>query len=348
MIRRIGKLLGRVLLAVGVLVALLLSPVAYNELACRPEGAAQPYTALLPEADHRPEARTYLTYPEWHIVHAYDDYSEVVRTGDPHQFGFAKATLGFWSSLCDLSRVSAAYGGFPWETKQMVYVIGISFSAEMLAKAAYEETLGRLFVTLRGAEPADLDTLSAGQARDYAEFLQQTPWYKWDFRADADALRAAATPALRDRERRVALGIEYRVKAAYAQAIAAAVSSVGPDALRLRLVAKDLPETLPEGVAVIKALPEGTIIETPRYRALTHILIDLAVSGTNFVEIAGNDDIMLTVIANQAEIANAQSTMARQGYGDFRHIVGLRVPDLAQRLRDYEKQGLKVEHIHDY
>ena len=127
-----------------VLVLLLLSPVAYVETACRPQGEAAPYTSLLPPADHRPESRMLMTYPEWHIVHAYDDYARVIRDGDPHDYGFLRGIGGFWSSLCALSQASGAHGGVDGGTKQMVYVIGTSFTLELALKAAYEETLGRV------------------------------------------------------------------------------------------------------------------------------------------------------------------------------------------------------------
>ncbi|MDM7932514.1 hypothetical protein [Tabrizicola sp.] len=89
----------------------------------------------------------------------------------------------------------------------MVYTIGVSFTAGFLAKAGYEETLGRLFVLLRGPVRAPLDDISARQAADYAVFLQQVPWHKWDFPRDAADLDKSASTTLRDRERRVALGL---------------------------------------------------------------------------------------------------------------------------------------------
>jgi hypothetical protein len=50
----------------------------------------------------RPEGRTLMTYPEWHIVHAYEDYAAVIRTGDPDDFGFLSSIGDFWSSTCAL------------------------------------------------------------------------------------------------------------------------------------------------------------------------------------------------------------------------------------------------------
>ncbi|AZL59088.1 hypothetical protein EI545_09695 [Tabrizicola piscis] len=340
---------GRLVLLVVVLVLGLLSPVAYVETMCRPAGVAVAHTPLVGPDWQRPEGRTLLTYPEWHIVHAYADYGEVIRTADPHDYGFLSAIAGFWSSTCALSQASGPHGGFPWETKQMVYTIGVSFTAELLAKAAYEETIGRIFTLIRGDTRAPLDDLSARQAADYAVFLQQTPWYKWDFPRDAAELDTQATDSLRDRERRFALGAEYWAKAAYAQVIAAAVAAVGEDQLRLRAVVSDLPETtlaaLPD-VQVIETLPEGIVIEAPRYRAFTKLAATIAAAGGRFTEIAGNDDILFTIITDQLTADAAIHSFPRQGNPGFRHLVLVPVSDLAATLNALPQGAL--EHIHDY
>jgi hypothetical protein len=347
-VTRLFRWLGRIVLALLLVVAGLLSPLVYIETMCRPQGQSASYTPLLPPEWQRPEGRTLLTYPEWHIVHAYDDYAEVIRTGEPHQFGFLTSITGFWSSLCALSQASGQHGGFDWTTKQTIYTIGVSFTAELLAKAAYEETLGRAATWVRGDTRAPLDDLSARQASDYATFLQQVPWYKWDFTADAAALDAA-TDAFRDRERRFALGVEYRVKAAYARVIAAAVASVGEDQLRLRAVVTGMTAealaALPDA-QVIATRPQGVEIEAPRYRAFTRLAETIAAQGGRFVEIAGNDDILFTVITDAATMPGAVHSFARQGNPGYRHLVLLPVADLAAALRSLPEGAL--EHIHDY
>ncbi|WP_368373071.1 hypothetical protein [Rubellimicrobium arenae] len=344
--------LGLLLLGAALLVAALLSPVGYVELACRGTPLGDDRAPILPPEHRRPESNTLLTYPEWHIVHAYEDYAAVIRTGDPQDYRFLPTIGDFWSSLCTLSRASAGHGGGNPEYQRMVYVIGVSFTAELLLKATYEETLGRAATWIRGSERASLDDLSARQATDYATFLQQVPWYLWPFREDAEALDAAATGAFRDRERRLALGLEYRAKAAYAGAIAAAVERTGHDEVTMRSIVRGLPvEKLSaiEGVEVIQRRPEGIEIETPRYRAFTDLARVLAAQGADFVEIAGNDDILVTTLGAQAgdEAAHGTvlATLARQGHSDWRSLRLLSVADLSDLLRD---GSVAVEHIHDY
>jgi hypothetical protein len=318
---------------------------------CRP--GEQPTAAvepILPPEHRRPESNTLLTYPEWHIVHAYADYAAVIRRGAPHDYAFVPAVGQYWTSLCALTRASGPMGGPSDDYRLMTHVIGVSFTAELMLKAAYEETLGRLFVWLRGPRHAALDKLSAQQAAAYAAFLRQTPWYRWDFSRDARALGAGATATLRDRERAVALGLEYRAKALYARAIAQGVAATGADELTLRSVVRGLsPEALAglEGVAVIAERPEGVEIETPRYAAFTALAREVAAAGGDFVEIAGNDQILVTSLAPgpRGGDLSVLSVLPRQGNPGMRELRLVRVDALAGLLRD---PGVEVEHVHDY
>lgn len=341
----------RLVLAVVVIVILLLLPVGYTELACQGDEQATITDPLITDPDwQRAESRTLMTYPEWHIVHAYDDYARVVSEGDPHDFAFLRAVTGFWTALCPLTRASAEMGGVTGDTKMTIYTIGVSFSAELLAKAAYEETLGRLATLVRGADQrSPLDDLSAEQAAEYAKFLQQTPWYEWDFERDKAALTAAKSDQFRDRERAFALGLEYAAKSAYASVIEQAVAGIGADQLRLRSVVSGLtPEALAEieGITVVETRGDGVLIETDRYRAFTRIVDRLADAGADVVEIAGNDDILFTVTTSEDTFDGALYSFPRQGYGDWRHLVLVPVPELANHLRALD--GGALEHVHDY
>ena len=154
---------------------------------------------------------------------------------------------------------------------------------------------------------------------------------------------------MRDRERAIALGLEFGAKAAYAQAIEAAVANVGADALRIRLMVTGLSTEelgrVPD-VTVIQDDGVAALVETNRYRAFTRILEELAFRGADVIEIAGNDEIMFTVISPYPEFDGALYSFPRQGYGDWRHLVVVPVPELLTRLR--ELSGARLEHVHDY
>ncbi len=358
--RKLWKWTKRVILTLLIIIVLLASPVIYVETMCTGPGTPQKADSLIDPQHHRPESKTLMTYPEWHIVHAYEDYAETIRTGDPHEYGYASSIKGFWSSLCSLTAKSSELGEITPDTKLMVYVIGVSFSLELTLKAAYEETVGRLFTLFRGEDRSWLDRISAGQAYNYADFLEQTPWYRWDFREDSRELKAQSKGTLRDRERVVALGIEYGGKAAYADLIAKGVASTGYDELTLRMIVDNIdPSTLSDlpGVTVKRTIPEGVEIETPRYRELTRLMQKMASEGADFVEIAGNDDILITVIGIDSSLISdnpggpnpkSMHTMKRQGFDDYRHLVLLKVSELGNVLRMLDNGIDQLEHIHDY
>lgn len=337
--------------AAGLLVAVLLlaAPVLWVETACRGTPVAQGFTPVLGAG--RDESRTFTTFPEWQIVHAYDDYAQVIAIDDPHDYGFVRAIRDFWGSLCPMAQLAGQHGGFTTESKATIYTIGLSFTAEMALKAAYEETLGRLATRVRGTERAPLDDLSARQARDYATFLRQTPWYRWNFMRDAAALDAAATGTFRDWERRAALGLEYRAKAVYARAIGTAVAATGQDELTMRSLVTGLAaEALRgiEGVSVIAERPEGVEIETPRYAAFTQLAMQVMAAGGTFAEIAGNDDILLTATGDGTPDPEAVLSLTRQGYGDRRDLIVVKTADLGAVMARLATSGARLEHLHDY
>ena len=88
------------------------------------------------------------------------------------------------------------------------------------------------------------------------------------------------------------------------------------------------------------------MIEAPRYRAFTRLAEAIAAAGGDFVEIAGNDDILVTVITDQPLTAGAIHSFARQGNPGYRHLVLLRVAALGRTLRGLPRGSL--EHVHDY
>ena len=61
-----------------------------------------------------------------------------------------------------------------------------------------------------------------------------------------------------------------------------------------------------------------------------------------------DDDVMVTVLSNAAEIDGSMHSRSRQGHHDHRHLVMTKVTALADRLRTLQSDGHRLEHIHDY
>lgn len=358
MIRFVGRLIRWIVIVALLTVAGLAAPIAYVELSCQPPPLTNtPYTPLIgTAADRRSEANTYLTYPEWHIVYAYDGLAEVLKTSDEHDFDYLSSVWRFWDATCTLSRVANAHGGASGDTRLMIYTIGASFTLEMMLKGAYEETLGRIFAAIRGPAKTPQDMLAASMAADYAVFLRQTPWYRYDFENEVSMLWAAPLEdKWRGWERRLALGGEWKAKTLYAQAIAAGVAATGEAKLTIRSVIAGLDAAQLTGIAdvtVIAEMPEGIVIETPRYARLTEILAEIARLGGTIREIAGNDDIMvaITLQPGQDYVGPGEVIMRlpREGFSSDRVLIDTKVTDLARLLASRPPGEPGLEHVFDY
>jgi hypothetical protein len=353
------KLLKWSFAALALLVIALLAPVAWLAVSCN--GAAQPntYQPIIADPEfQRQEANSFLTYPEWHIVYAYEGLARTLETSDEHTFSYFSSIKGFWSSACALKKVAGAHGGADVATVRTIYVIGLSFTLEMGMKAFYEETLGRLAAALRGPVKSPQDVIATEMAGDYAAFLQQTPWYKYPFDQEVENLwNAPLTMPLRGWERRLALGGEWKAKAAYAKVIANAVAATGVARLEIRSVISGLSEAqlaAIKDVQIISAVPQGIIINTPRYRAFTGVLQEIAKQGGSVVEIAGNDDVLVTVTMDEGGDASALpgaevlALVNRDGFGGKRALLNVRVAELNKLILALAAAPLRLEHVYDY
>jgi hypothetical protein len=335
----------------------LATPVAYVETMCRGDVAVGAYKPLITDkAFQRPEANTYLTYPEWHIVYAYDGLAETLKQGDEWQFDYLSSVTGFWKSTCSLMRIADQHGGADQQTRIMIHTIGVSFTLEMALKAAYEESIGRLFVLLRGQEKTPQDTQVALTSTDYAKFLRQMPWYKYDFDAANAALwDVPVTEPYRGWERRLAIGTEWKAKSWYAQAIAAGVAATGQAKLEIRSMIAGLPAAdlrAIEGVKVISESPDGILIETPRYDIFTHILQQIVGKGGLIKEIAGNDEIMVSLTIPDGALYQGPgeviTRMRREGFGTERLLVSLKTFELPNAFTVMQIADPGIEHVFDY
>jgi hypothetical protein len=354
------KRLGLALVVIAVVAAI---PIARNEIVCQvsPVAGANAYKPLLPPAYRRDEVNSYLTYPEWAIVHAYQDLAGVMRRSSESDFAYFASIAGFWSSLCDLTRHASSRGPISLEYKVTLYTIGVSFAAEMGIKGAYEHTIGRLTAWLRGPTRTPEDTFALTVADDYAAFLRQTPWYEYPFGQKLgqfwrETPMTFAHP-MRSLERRLALTLEYGSKALYAKLIGLGAAAIPAD-LRIRSIVRNAePAELAAtpGITVVGPVDgAGIAIETARYRAFTDIFAALAARGRDMAEIAGNDDILITVLAENDALArklNAKSlfvvpVQSRPGW--TRYGFDVKVADLLAVIRQLKATGAELEHVYDY
>ncbi len=183
----------------------------------------------------------------------------------------------------------------------MLYTIGLSFSAELLIKGFYENTIGRAFEWIGGWDSAD-DRYAAKVQQRYGAFMHETPWYEFPFGEALANLWGTNEPKrhVRHWERRFALSGEYGVKTGYAKLIGAASgASLGRDERTLRIVARARAgqlERIDPRFKTVGRTPSGVLVEAPRYAQFTDLLSKLSRTPVQLVEISGNDDIFVTAL----------------------------------------------------
>lgn len=337
----------------GLFLAAMLWPIGYIELGCRP--GAQPANTYKPilsnKKDQRPEARTLLTYPEWHIVYSADSLANHLKTKPPSGYRYMRDVSSFWSSYCALNRVANPKDA--GDAKIMLYTIGLSFSAEMLVKATYENTIGRIFEWIGGWHSAS-DRYAADVQSRYGTFMHETPWYQFPFSPALNGLWGVKDGGVRHWERRFALSMEYGVKTGYAKLIGwASGTTLGADETRMRMVLEVAPEqvvAIDPRVKILSSSGTTYIVETPRYAQFTDIAKKLAKERIAFREIAGNDEIFFTMISPTTEKGSKPLMVMPLGDrpGWERRGYMVKVPDLSETLIRTPPSGATVEHIYDY
>lgn len=311
----------------------------------------------------RDESQTYLTLPEWFLVYSPDEYAQFLRQHPPADFPYFGSIGQFWGYYRDAYRATNEKYGFNWGYHVMVFVIGSSFTVEHALKGIYENTVGRITEWLRNDDGTPEDRFAAKVAQEYVDFIRVDPWYEFPF---ASRLRKLWSETdligpnfIRKWERKLILSVEYAAKAQYALLIKLATKAAygDADAEMLTLVTDVTPQAL-DSQPKIKALRRfdngQTLLAMPRYEEFRDSAIKLSKSGVRFVEIAGNDQILLTAVvpANwRYDVARGAVSFERPILTDpSRKRVAIEVPvtSLHSALNGLSAKGVTVEHIYDY
>ena len=337
-------------------------------LAAAVEPPAAPITrgaALTAEADRRTPDQTFLTFPEWYLVHSPAEYARYLSRGEPASVFPLFAHIGqFWQGYAGVNREAARYpfnGGY----HLMVMVIGTSTTVEYALKGVYEHTIGRLAeATVSGEAPIPEERLQADYAQAYVDFIRLEPWYLFDFVAPLrqlwSELPLSGANLIRRWERRFALSTELLVKEGYARLIKLGSQSVY-DAPRptTAVVLDKAPEPDAATYPDLRVLPGSgadVVATVPRYEPFTAYSRWLAGQGVEFREIAGNDgEILVSVLVpigwmtpTPARTLFEQPILTRPGHK--RVVLAVRVPQLSALLRSFgeKRAGVVVEHVYDF
>ena len=372
----LGRVLAGVARALVILVVLLVVvPAIAVGLNCVGNGAtpfplpidinALPLPTAGIEGYARAEDQTYLTYPEWYIVYSADEYGAFIEKNRPSGFPYFGAVGQYWRiyfQTCAVTRDTYSFNvGYHFSN----LITGVSFSIENLVKGVYENTVGRLSEALSSGEvpTTDEDAYARKVAVEFGAFIHTIPWYEFSYGDKLRGLWAETSgwggDPVRKWERKLSLTFEYGVKALYGWLIRGGTQAAyEPEKLEIQAWADGVtPAVLaaePE-LHVIKSIGGGSaIVSIPRYEAFTQMVPKLTQKGVRFVEIAGNDDILITAFAPKAWLYTLP-----QGHYMFaetvltepelkRVAISVPVKELHLVLAGLEAEGVQLEHIYDY
>jgi hypothetical protein len=305
-----------------------------------------------------------LTVPEWYLVFNPVEYAAHLRAGKPGDtFPLVPSVSEYWRLYKRVLRASeGVYPDNP-EYLTMLRVIGVSTTVEYLVKAAYEASLGRLARVLGDAGGSREEQLIAEAQTAYAELIFREPWYAFRFLPWVARIwnetSFFGSNFIRRTERKLAFSAEFVVKAGYAELIGFAAGSAYDAPQELVYAAVEAPTAselaVDPRVKIVQSFGDGThIVSIPRWGPFTEIVPKLAARGVRFLEIAGNDDIALSVIepSNRLPLTGlGQRVLNSKLVSDpsrTRAVLFVPVRDLSHALRTLASKGARLEHIYDY
>jgi hypothetical protein len=333
-------------------------------------GALSPVSAqaapeiAAPVEHRRGTEQTFLTFPEWFLVHSPAEYAIFVKDHAPSEFPFFGHISQFWTSYNSVYNISKDDYPFNFGYHVMIMVIGASTTVEYALRSVYETLVGRLSELTQTHGMTPEDRYGAAVAQDYVDFIRVLPWYEYKF-TDKLAGLWTETPLtgpdmLRKWERKYALTTEYGIKAAYGWLIKKATKASYDEPLLVTAVLVDkLPPgaeaSLPDLKVLWREADGSVLVLIPRYEAFKLNAANLAKQGASFIEIAGNRSIILVSLLVPAawqpqeqdgRILFTQPVLTRPG--EKRVALVVPVAGLAAMLNHVAAQGDTLEHIYDY
>jgi hypothetical protein len=325
--------------------------------------AASAAPIITPPEHRRGEDQTFLTFPEWYLVHSPAELATYLSADHaPSEFPWGGHIGQFWQGYRAVTHETRDYpfnGGY----HVMISVIGSSTTVEYGLRAAYESTVGRLAEATSDGIPTAEQQLGARVAQAYVDFIRIDPWYLFDFVTPLRTLWSD-TPAVGDNllrkwERRFALSTEYLVKAGYAWLIKLGTQSVYEAAKPVTAVVLDrMPAAMPANLPDLKRQGgdgDAVLMTVPRYRAFMAYAQALASQGITLREVAGNRGVIIASVIVRSDSAPPDTPLRRifvqpilTQPGWERRVIALPVAELSAQLRRWRAADVQVEHLYDY
>ena len=309
------------------------------------------------------EEQTLLSLPEWYLVFNPNEYADFLERGNnPSDFPFFASIDEYWALFDRVNVLTDGPYPINSEYQTVLWVIGVSTTAEFVAKSAYENTIGRFTRWTASADTPE-DLLIQEAHRAYGNLIYYEAWYKfpfWDYakRIWSDMPFFGAN-FIRKLERKLMFTMEFGFKAFYAKLIGfgaqtAYEASDGLVTMHIIADAGSLEDVDPR-ITLLRDFGEGDlVVNLPRWGGFTEIVQKLAAAGAQFVEISGNDEIVITVVEPQDGSGVADkakilfNSMVISPANKKRSVYLVRVEDLSDALNSLERNDIELEHVFDF
>jgi hypothetical protein len=317
------------------------------------------------EKNRRPLEDSYFSYPEWYIVWSYEERAQYLPKNLPSGFPYFASIGQYWRSYCFICGLTQSRHQFNFGNHLSSFVLGGSFALEYAIRGAYEQTIGRVSEWTSSHQLVEEDAYAARVAREYADFVYIRPFYEFHF---AHVLRELwkETPLwgkhpIRKWERKFILSVDYGIEAVYAEAMQVASHlTYGAESDETYTWIENAQEIVfreyPRVKIVAETARQSYVVTIPRYQEFTELVGELAKRDVHFVQISGNDEIMLTVVAPKNWTydlpASSGSVLFTENFltqpGVKRIALECPVRSLHSVLNNFASRGIKIEHIYDY
>jgi len=321
------------------------------------------------EKNRRPLEDSYFSYPEWYIVWSYEERAQYLPKNLPSGFPYFASIGQYWKSYCFICGLTQSRHQFNFGDHLSSFVLGGSFALEYAIRGAYEQTIGRFSEWSSSHELVEEDAYAARVAREYADFVYIRPFYEFHF-AHALAQLWKETPLwgkhpIRKWERKFILSVDYGIEALYAEAMQVASHlTYGAESGETytwiesasEAVFQEFPRIKVDQEKAKEVSRQSYVVIIPRYQEFTDLAVKLAERDVHFVQIAGNDEIMLTIVAPENWSydlpASDGSVLFTENFltqpGVKRIALECPVRSLHSVLNSFSTRGIKIEHIYDY
>jgi hypothetical protein len=320
-------------------------------------------SSVINKQDRRPPDQTFLTYPEWFLVHSPAEQAAFLKQNTSTKFPFSSHIWQIWESYSIVNDQIKDNFEYNSDYHLMIKVIGVSATIEYFMKAWYETVFGRLTDTSNVEMQTQEDRFNYQYNQDYVDFIRELPWYEFDFKSRIADLWTETSffgdHFLRKLERKYYLTSELMVKSAYGYLIKLGTrSAFEPAALTTVIVIKGYTPAVEKikGTELIKKL-EGTqaILRVPRYAAFNPTVQKLSELGVEFKEIAGNTSALLITVLTQSDwqiqlpyIKTIFTQVLPSNSKIKRTALVTTVAELSKVLKQLKSEEIKIEHIYDY